>query len=280
MSSPKTRSDLWEAVITAFCQQPEISQIYTFGREVDGETDQYSDLDLILCSRDLQETQRKYRMILSGISPIIGSYLIVSNEDCLAEMVMLQDYSPYQKVDFSITATIENNQQFAPFKLIYGRRTEATAPVTKLTVEGTAGDLRNSTADILFSIPRFTKCLFRQDRDMYRRWMGVMDRIFVLLYERHFGWQKQSRGKLTPPEYQALYKILDPPELRVLDRMMPLCGRINLAASFQIGMHQFTNLCREKAGAIEADLDDRFIEHITGFLDAEISRFLSDKLEA
>ena len=77
----RPRCELRRNVIAAFSGEPEIYEIYSFGREVEGGIDRYSDLDLVFCSGDLRETQRKYRDILNFISPIIGSFSIVSTED-------------------------------------------------------------------------------------------------------------------------------------------------------------------------------------------------------
>ena len=59
--------ELRNQVVDAFCKEPEIYGIYAFGREVDGTADRYSDLDLIICSNDLEATQKKYRDILGTI---------------------------------------------------------------------------------------------------------------------------------------------------------------------------------------------------------------------
>jgi len=49
--------------------------------------------------------------------------------------------------------------------------------------------------DVVFSVAGFTKCLFRRDIDMYRRWESITDLTLVLLYEKHFGWERETGRK-------------------------------------------------------------------------------------
>jgi len=111
---------------------------------------------------------------------------------------------------------------------------------------------------------------------MYRRWVGVVERMFVLLYERHFGWQRTLRNRIIPPEYQQLYSALDSEEARSMATLMPLSGQLSIPASFRTALHCFLELAEEKAGALEAGLDRGFIAHVCGFADAEIDRFSGD----
>jgi hypothetical protein len=63
--------------------------------------------------------------------------------------------------------------------------------------------------DFLFSVPRFTKCLFRQDYDMYRRWKGISNIVLILLYEKYFGWEETTiRRSLSAKESSKLYASL------------------------------------------------------------------------
>jgi len=119
MPSTRTRDELWTRVIGTFSAQPDIYRIYTFGRAAAGKTDAYSDLDLIFCSADPHETQRKYRALLDSISPVVGSFTIVSTEHKLAEMVMLRGFSPYQKIDMSIVGSLDCDVPFNPVRVVY-----------------------------------------------------------------------------------------------------------------------------------------------------------------
>ena len=112
---------------------------------------------------------------------------------------------------------------------------------------------------------------------MYRRWVGITTATCVMLYEKHFGWGKQPRDRLSPPEYRALYSALDATELQALDTVLPLDGDLDLAASFRTGVHQFIALYEEKAESFGTELDGLCFAHIRNFLDAEIDRFLESR---
>ncbi len=93
-----TRTDLLESrrrlrsrLIAAFSARREVREIHVFGREVEGEVDEYSDIDMVICSDDLPATGRNCRAALSAVSPILGAYVIRCDEDELVEMVMLHE---------------------------------------------------------------------------------------------------------------------------------------------------------------------------------------------
>ena len=118
---------------------------------------------------------------------------MVEKPDLLVEMIILRDYSPYQKLDFSIVSDMQKQEALKPAKTVYGSGDPAPEHPSEMAISGRVLELQNRMNDILFSIPRFTKCLFRGDFDMYRRWEGVVAEMCVLLYERHFGWQQAPR---------------------------------------------------------------------------------------
>ena len=91
----RPREELHRELCAVFSAQPEIRGIYVFGREVDGQPDEYSDIDMILCSDDLARSHRNYRDVLWKIAPIVGTYLIHSDVAEIAEMVLLEEFSPY-----------------------------------------------------------------------------------------------------------------------------------------------------------------------------------------
>ena len=172
----RPRAELHHRVLHAFAREPEVHSIYVFGTEVEGEIDEYSDIDLVICSGDLAASQRKYADILDSISTVIGTYYIVCGENELAQMVMFENYSPYQKIDFSITDTIESKQVFAPFKCLYQSKQPVLSSQTSLQFSGQRETLGNWLNDALFSIPRFTKCpyilsfLMKREISLARNW--------------------------------------------------------------------------------------------------------------
>ena len=272
----KSRDELRSAVIEVFAQRPEITQVFLFGREAQNQHDEYSDLDVIVCSNDLATTQADYRALFGSISPVIGTLLLESSAENLSEMLMLQDYVPYQKIDFSIVNNIEYKVQrnFDPFLRVYDNQSIQTPSSTQLDLV-IVDAIRNQLHDFLFAVPRFTKCLFRQDIDMYRRWKGISDIALVLLYEKYEGWKPEAAtGKLSAREAHLLYDRVNPHEHEMLRSIFPIKAQLNLAHSYQRCIHLLIDLCRQKAACFGIDIDETFIEHIRQFLDTEIDRFL------
>lgn len=275
MSKFKTRSELRNLVIDSFSKEAEINSIFFFGKEVDKKADEYSDIDMIVCSNDLAKTQSKYLQIFNDISPIIGSYLLDSTENNLSQMVMLRDFSPYQKVDFSITNNIETkiSAGFGPFISIYKDGLPADKFNSKLKIIR-EDNVKNQLDDFLFSVPRFTKCLFRKDYDMYRRWKSISDIVMVLLYEKYFDWEEKStRKKITAKEASELYKKLNNIENELLNKIFPLSGNLNIGESYKICITLLITLCKLKADYYKVKLNEDFIQHIDRFLNFEIKHY-------
>ena len=63
----RPRAELHHRVLRAFAKEPEIHSIYVFGAEVEGEIDEYSDIDLIICSSDLAASQRTAKLAAIAI---------------------------------------------------------------------------------------------------------------------------------------------------------------------------------------------------------------------
>lgn len=126
MSTFRTRNELRNLVIDSFSQEAEIFSIFFFGKEVDNKSDEYSDIDMIVCSNDLAKTQSKYLTVFNNISPVIGTFLLNSTENNLSQMIMLKDFSPYQKIDFSVTDDISTISLagFGPFISVYNSNTQ------------------------------------------------------------------------------------------------------------------------------------------------------------
>lgn len=274
MDRYRPRQELRSGVVAAFARCPEVREIHVFGTEVDGEPDEYSDIDMIVCSSDLARTGEHYMRTLSTISPVIGTYVIRSDERELAEMVMLRDYSPYQKIDLSIVDAIGVKEDFGPFKRVY-RDSDGLAnrSSTALNPVKSRGGLANRMNDILFSVPRFTKCLFRGDRDMYRRWTTIVNATLVMLHESHFGWSDDARQGLRPYEHKALGKALTTEQRAKVDAILPLDGRPDLAAGFRLAIDMFVDLCRERSVALGERADLSFAQHVRGFLKHEVDRY-------
>ncbi len=276
MQKNKTRNELRNCVIKSFSKEAEINSIYFFGKEVDNKSDEYSDIDMIICSNDLAKTQSKYLKILNDISPIIGSYLLNSTENDFSQMVMLNDFSPYQKIDFSITDSIETkiSAGFGPFISIYKDNSLTTKDNSKLDIIK-QDSVKNQLDNFLFTVPRFTKCLFRKDYDMYRRWKHISDYTMVLLYEKYFGWEeKTSKKKVHVKELSKLNKVMSNDENKILNKIFPSSGIVNIAESYKLCIVLLITLCKQKADYFKVELNEDFILHIERFLHSEITRYI------
>ncbi|MCB9460338.1 MAG: hypothetical protein H6670_11870 [Anaerolineaceae bacterium] len=269
-----SRDWLREQLIDVLSQQNEIFQIFSFGREVEERVDAFSDLDIIVCSSDLAQTQNTFKSVISTISPIVGTYIIESSTDNLSEMIMLRGYSPYQKIDFSIVNDIELKKRlgFGPLSLIYENGQAQRQSRSVLDVVEIPHTI-NQLNDLLFSVPRFTKCLFRADIDMYRRWKSSSDLALVLLYERYYGWDATgSRKKISAKEANILYKGLNQEDSSLLEAIFPITGQLSIAASYVLCIDLLIELSKQKAEFFELEANDELIRYVRTFLDIEIGR--------
>ncbi len=274
MNNYRSRDDLEERLIDTFSRPEEISAIYFFGKAVEGKTDSYSDIDIVICTDDPARTWRNYEAMLSGISPIRERLLLDSGETHFAEMVMFQDYLPYQKIDLSLLSDLQQKNAFGPFLEVYQRPAKTDLVLSLFPVKPKLRTLNHEINEILFSIPRFTKCLFRSDFDMYRRWKGTTNNLMVLLYEKYFGWQAEvARHDLRPQEAKRLYDALTPEDHKRLTAVYPLNARANLAESFGQCIGFYLDLSIQKARDLEISINREFITYMRKFTRSEIDRF-------
>lgn len=271
----KGRDELRKLLIEALSQQTEIFQIFFFGKEVEGRDDEFSDFDVIVCSNDLVRTQNNYKKVFNSISPIVGTYLLESSVENLSKMIMLRDFSPYQKIDFSIVNDIKLKKRlgFGPFSLVYENIQEQRIGPSKLNVVQ-VDQTENQLNDFLFAVPRFTKCLFRKDVEMYRRWKSISDITLVLLYEKYFGWAKEvSRKKLSAKEANILYGKVSDKERHLLEKIFPTTAKLDIVSSYQLCIDLLIELSQQKLKSFEIKVNNELIDHIRNFLDLEIKRY-------
>lgn len=277
MVTYKSREDLKTRIIHAFSKEEEIYQIFFFGREVDGVADDYSDIDIVVCSSDLAQTGAKYKKLLGNISPIVNTWMIENTSTVLAEMLMLQGYSPYQKIDLSIVNRIEDKAGFGPFVSVYESADRVEFCPSELQVHQIQKDVAYKLDEVLFSVARFTKCLFRNDMDMYRRWKSMTEIMLVMLYEKYFGWEQESKKGLRANEARKLYEKAKGQERKALTKIFPAGGQLDVALSYQASFNLFVELSKQKAKHFGRNLDCVFIEQMQGFLEIEIKRFQAQK---
>ena len=139
-------------------------------------------------------------------------------DEAIAEGVLKKDFSPSQNISPSITENTNTKKSagLGPLISIYQDDThpDHVASNLKITQENT---VTNQLDDFLFSVTRVTKCLFRKDYDMYRRWKRISDIVMVVLHEKYFGWEeKSSKKKNSVKETFELYKKLNDDEKELL----------------------------------------------------------------
>jgi len=276
MNSPwqRTRAGLQSRIIKLFSAQEEVYQIHFFGKEVRGKEDCYSDIDMVVCTSDLIKTRNKYRELFASIASIRATLPLSSDADGYAEMIMLEGYSPYQKIDFSFQRDVEDKAWVGPFLTIYDDPSKRTPNQSRLPGLPIKKDVAYKLNDVLFSVARFTKCLFREDIDMYRRWNSITGVTLAMLYEKHFDWEVETLRKgLAGFETERLYQVLDASEREQVDRIFSPQAKLDLTSSYQASINLFVELSKNKAAYFGVDLDRALIEYIMSFMDSEIARY-------
>lgn len=263
----KTREDLYHKIIEAFSRQSEIRKITIFGKNAEGTSDSYSDIDIRVHSNNLPKTASLYLSLFNQISPVLGTFLIASNESSLSQMIMLKDYSPYQKIDFGICA---GESPFSPSVTVYENRS-ASGTKSKMKILPIPYDTKYNLDNVLFSIPRMTKCFFRKDFDMYRRWRGMTNALLVILFEKYFGYEReQQKTELNAPESKSLFLKLSVKDQGRLDSILPRKGNAVIATSYLNSLDFYLEMAKIKATKLKVSLDDHFINYMHKFAHDEI----------
>jgi hypothetical protein len=245
MQAHKTREELRSRVIEAFA------------------------IDMVVYSSDPAQTQAHYTAVFASISPIRATFSLGGTPDAFSEMVMLWDYSPYQKIDFSI-----GGKQGWRLAVVYDDREKPRVSQSQLASRLIQPDVAYKLTDVLFSVARFTKCLFRRDIDMYRRWASITDITLNMLYEKHFGWKPETLpGKLGSYETQYLYEHLTPNEKGQVHAIRPPNATMDLVSSYQASIDLFIELSEQKAKHFGVNVDCDFTRYIKEFMDSEIHRY-------
>jgi predicted nucleotidyltransferase len=267
----RPREELRKRIIEAFSSQDDVYRICFFGREAEGKHDCYSDIDMVVFSNNLVSTYAKYKDIFSSISPIRATFPLGGIQDGYSEMILLRDYSPYQKVDFSIGDWGKQDWQF---KVVYENKDKYRISQTKLESKPVIRDVGYVLTDVLFSVARFTKCLFRRDIDMYRRWVSITEVTLTLLYEKHFGWKYElEQTRLGSYGIKRLYDDLSADEKVQVHNIRSPDGKLDIASSYQASIELLIALSKQKAEHFGIVLDNDLIEYIRRFMKAEIASY-------
>jgi predicted nucleotidyltransferase len=264
----RSRDELRQCIIDVFSSQDDIYRISFFGRETEGQQDKYSDVDVVVYSNELACTQAKYKKLFASISPIRAAFPLDSTADGLSEMIMLRDYNPYQKVDFSIG---DNGKKDWQFLILYDDPYKQHISLTTLESVPIVRDTRYVLTDVIFSVARFTKCLFRREIDMYRRWVSISEISLALLFEKHFGWNYEMvQTRLGNYASKKLFDDLDTSEKMLVNKIRPPNGKPDIAESYQVCIELIIELSEQKAQYFGLTLDHDFIDYILSFLKFEM----------
>ncbi|MBU3927837.1 MAG: nucleotidyltransferase domain-containing protein [Bacteroidetes bacterium] len=264
-------------LIDAFSSQNEVYKICFFGREAEGKHDCYSDIDVLVFSNDLPKTKAIYKQVFSSISPIRSVIQLEAHPGGYSEMVQLVDYSPYQKVDFSILGEgMCNWNQY----VVYQNQNKPINYHQKLEDIPITHDIGYLNKEIMFSVARFTKCLFRHDIDMYRRWTNISVTALALLYEKHFGWKLEiDKSSLGSSGTKRLYDDLESDERSFVEKIRPSDGKLDILLSYQSSIELIIELSRQKAQHFDIMLDCDFMEYIYSFMIVEMAKYRKQNYE-
>jgi hypothetical protein len=264
--------ELNEKLIKFFSKEGEVWKIKIFGKLAENCSDNFSDVDIRIISKDPLITQQNaHRLIETNISPIISTFTLASNRDCFAEMIMLKDYPPYQKVDISIERD-GAGIPFEPMATLY-ENSKAVGSNQDCQIYACKKTVDYNLLNVLFGIPRITKCFFRQDFDMYRRWKDQTNALLVLLNEKYSDWQEINEKKeLSAHEAKLLFQNLTPSDKKRLNEVFPLTGDLKIPASFLNSLKFYVDLSFLKANKQRVTINKGFVNYIMKFAKEETSK--------
>jgi len=258
-----------------FSKQPEIREITILGKNAEGTADQFSDIDIRIHSNSLLTTQQNYLRLIEKISPILETFLLASENDNFAQMIMLKDFSPYQKIDFGICS---GESTFKPYVSKYLNQ-KAKRDNSQLNVTPINNTVSYNLTNYLFGVPRMTKCLFRKDFDMYRRWKGMSNSALILLYEKYFDFEKETQKReLDAQESKKLFTKLSQADRSKLDKLFPVNGNLSLIDSFMGSLEMYIDVSKDKAKYFNERINESFVDYIRAFAKEEAKKLKSLKL--
>jgi len=264
---------LCDKLVEAFSKEPEIWKVQVFGRLVDGVSDEYSDVDIKIISKDPYATQQKlHNVIEQSISRVRKTFLLASDKNCFAEMIMLSDYSPYQKIDISVERE-GFGVSFSPISTVF-QNDNAEGLDRDCEVYAIKKNVEYDLFNVLFGIPRTTKCLFRGDFDIYRRWQSLTNSLLLILSEKYLGWQLiNEQERIRAHDAKVLYKKMIKSDILKLKKVFPSDGVVDISKSYISGLNLYVETACQKAEMQSVILDEEFIKYIVNFAKKEVLRF-------
>lgn len=269
----KTKAQvLCDKLVEVISQEPEVWKINIFGKLAEKVSDDYSDVDIRIISKDPGVTQQKLHEIVErSISPITETFTLQSDVNCFAQMIMLTKYLPYQKIDISVERE-GYGIKFEPMVTIYENK-NAHGDDRDCKVVEIKQTTNYNLLNILFGVPRFTKCFFRNDFDMYRRWKDQTNALLVLLNEKYTEWKVENDKKqLSAHEAKLLFLKLNTDDKKNLEGVFPLNGSVNIPSSFYSSLKMYISISKQKADKIGITINRKFADYMLNFAESEINK--------
>ena len=123
---------------------------------------------------------------------------------------------------------------------------------------------------MFFSFPRFLKCLFRGDIEMYRRWEGIKNKLFLMLYKKYVNDIPYGNAKFSPFDFQLLNEKLPKSEYESLLNILPINGNIDIIESYRLIAFTLVDLFLERLNGDR--INNIFIDRMLQFIDGEITK--------
>lgn len=260
-----------DQLIKIFSSRDEISEVQIFGKLAENKADKYSDVDIRVISQDPYATQKDLKELISTISPIRETYILASDENTYALMFMLKNYTPYQKIDIGIQRK-GYGIQFSNITTVYSKESKVNKN-RDFDIVSTEKTVDYNLKNFLFGIPRITKCFFRNDFDMYRRWISNINAFMSLLYEKYFGWQEISEMKApNAPNSKLLLEQLTSKDRKRFESILPLDRRPNIEKGLLNMLIWFIELSYEKSENLNIPINQSFSEFIINWTTKEIRK--------
>lgn len=275
MNQEFTPQNLLKQLSEKFSQSEEIFLIATFGSAINNEMDEYSDVDIILCSNDLATTYGNYRSIIESISPIsAASSFYYDKPNVISEVLYLKNYKPYQKVDLTIVPYLGYLSDFNPnvFILYENQVKDRTLKRGIIHKNKPIETLDSWMINYMALVVGFVKSYKRRNMEIYRYWELIKDATIVLMFEKYNGWSKQyNRPRLTSAEYKDLfYRKINKNEYDLLSQVLPQSGVLDIKLSLIVSFFLFCELLTIKSNAIKEYVNLEFLDYIKNFLQNEL----------
>ncbi|MEP7103330.1 MAG: nucleotidyltransferase domain-containing protein [Candidatus Dojkabacteria bacterium] len=275
MNPDYSPQNLLKSLVDKFSKNEEVFLIATFGSAINNEMDDYSDVDLIICSNDLAKTYSEYRTIIESISPIVAvSPFYADKPNVISEVIYLKNYSAFQKLDLTVIPYLGYLSDFNPnvFIMYENQVVDRTLKRGIVRKNKPAETLDSWMTNYMGLVVGFVKTYKRKNMEIYRYWDLVKDAMIVLLFEKYNGWSKQfDRPRLTSAEYKDLfYRKISKSEFDLLSQVLPQSGILDIKTSFIVSFFLFTELLSIKSSSLKEYINLEFLDYIRGFMQEEL----------